>query len=358
MAGEATGQQIQCETCRGHMSWDAGVGKLRCAACGAVRAVEAQGPIFEHGLEEGLSKPRGRLGVGGRHVRCQECGAVVEFGAGTTAARCSFCDSPSVLSGDARSDHLQPESLIPFAIGRDAALAAFKAWLGKRWFQPMDLGDQASISELRGVYVPYWTFSTDVTSSWSADSGYHYQVTETGKDAQGQPVQRQVQKTRWEPSAGTRFDHWDEHLVCASAGLPEGLVQGIGDFETGGLVSYEPDYLQGFLAESYAVELRDAWARGQSEIRAEQSRRCAADVPGDTHRDLRASHRFEQTTFKHVLLPVWIAAFRYRDTVYRFLVNGQSGTVAGQTPRSWAKILLFVASLVVAIAGLILLLRR
>jgi hypothetical protein len=252
---------------------------------------------------------------------------------------------------DARADHLTPECLIPFAVARDGAAGAFKGWLGKLWFRPSDLSDRASVHELRGVYVPYWTFSADVTSYWSADAGYHYTVTETAEGGEA----REVQKTRWEPASGVRHDRWDDHLVCASAGLPDKRPD---DFDVRGLVGYAPDYLAGFAAESYAVELRDAWDRGRKEIGDAQESRCRADVPGDTNRDLRATHQFQGTTFKHVLLPVWIAAFRYRDQVYRFLVNGQSGKVSGKAPVSWPKIVLFVATLAALIVAAVVLLRR
>jgi hypothetical protein len=59
-----------------------------------------------------------------------------------------------------------------------------------------------------------------------------------------------------------------------------------------------------------------------------------------------------------VLLPVWIMAYRYRDVVFRFLVNGQSGKATGRAPTSWRKIAAAVAIgvgavlLVVAIVAL------
>jgi hypothetical protein len=340
------------------MAWDAGAGKLSCASCGATKTVAGAVAIVEHELDEGLAKPRGKIGAGARQVRCRECGAVVEFADRVTATRCSFCDSPSVLEEDAREDHLKPESLIPFAVGREAAVAAFKGWLGKLWFRPADLSLRANVSELRGVYVPYWTFSTAVTSYWSADAGYHYTVTETVDDGKGGQVTRDVTRTRWEPASGVRHDRWDDYLVCASAGLPEKHARAAAGFDVHGLVAYAPAYLAGFAAESYAVELRDAWTRGQGEIGAAQEGRCRADVPGDTCRDLRATHQYEATTFKHVLLPMWIAAFRYGDQVHRFLVNGQTGKVSGAAPLSWTKILLVVAATVALIVAAVLLLRR
>jgi len=54
-------------------------------------------------------------------------------------------------------------------------------------------------------------------------------------------------------------------------------------------------------------------------------------------------------TFKHVLLPVWLAAYKYRGETYRFVVNGRTGRVQGERPYSKGKIALAVlAGLLVA----------
>lgn len=347
----------KCDNCAGTMTWDAKAGKLRCEACGQTRDVAQGGVVNDYALETGLAK-RGRLGAGSKQVKCQECGATVEIPDGVTATRCSFCDSPQVIAGEARADLILPESLVPFAVARDHAVASFKGWLGKLWFRPGDLGDKATVSELRGVYIPYWTFDTDVTSRWTADSGYYYYEDETTTDANGNQQTRRVQRTRWEPASGSRVDHIDDHLVCASKGLPDALARQVSKFDTNALTGWAPEFIQGFAAESYAVDLRQAWDRGRDDIAAIQEGRCRNDVPGDTQRNLRANHAYADTRFKHVLLPVWIAAFRYGDKVFRFLVNGQSGKVSGEAPYSWTKILLFIGALVAIIVGLILFLRR
>jgi len=48
--------------------------------------------------------------------------------------------------------------------------------------------------------------------------------------------------------------------------------------------------------------------------------------------------RYYEITFKHILLPVWISAYRYRDKVYRFMVNARTGEVCGERPWSAWKI--------------------
>jgi hypothetical protein len=360
MTVEAQGTQSRCENCGAQMGWDGATGRLKCEACGALKDVPVGGAVIEHDLLEALAarKPHGRLGTGTRQTKCQECGAVVEFPEGLSATRCSFCDSPSVLAQEARDDLIRPESLIPFATDRAKAVAAFKSWLGSRWFRPSDLTDKASVSELRSVYVPYWTFSAHVDTSWRAERGTRYQENESYVDPADQAVKtRNVVRVRWEWTSGWRSDDYREHLVCASQGLPSGPARDIARYDTSDLVSYAPEYLVGHVAETYALELADGWRKGQQEIVDSQLGRCRQDVGGDEVRNLSAAHTFSGLTFKHVLLPVWIAAFRYNHKVFRFLVNGQSGKVAGEVPRSWVKILLFALAVAAVVVLIVLLLH-
>jgi hypothetical protein len=125
-------------------------------------------------------------------------------------------------------------------------------------------------------------------------------------------------------------------------------------FQTKALRPYDPQYLVGWNAEEYAVDLDDAWKLAASQIRMSQEMRCGGDVPGDTHRDLKVDTRIDGERYKHVLLPIWVSAYRYRGKVYRFLVNGQTGELVGQAPPySVVKVALFaivMAAIVAAIA--------
>jgi hypothetical protein len=65
--------------------------------------------------------------------------------------------------------------------------------------------------------------------------------------------------------------------------------------------------------------------------------------------------RLENLTSEPVLVPVWIMAYRYRESVYRFLINGQTGRPWGQAPFSWIKVTIavLIAIAVLAIIGII-----
>lgn len=76
------------------------------------------------------------------------------------------------------------------------------------------------------------------------------------------------------------------------------------------------------------------------------------DIGGDQQRITGLDTRVGKLTFKHVLLPVWLAAFRYHGKSYRFVVNGRTGAVEGERPYSTAKIA-FAAIAGLALAALL-----
>src|ERR1700679_376527 len=117
-----------------------------------------------------------------------------------------------------------------------------------------------------------------------------------------------------------RRDRFDDVLVCAGRALPTELVDKLSTFDTKLLVPYRPEFLAGWRAESYAVELAPASGTAMLKMTRVQEGRCGSDVGGNTHQNLSVTNDYENTTFKHVLLPVWVAAYRYKGKVYRFVV--------------------------------------
>ena len=110
----------------------------------------------------------------------------------------------------------------------------------------------------------------------------------------------------------------------------------------GGVQGYSPDYLAGFQAEGYTVALADGHETGRGKMDAVIYRDVCSDIGGDEQRVDNIDSDYEAETFKHVLLPVWMAAYKYGGKSFQFLVNGQTGEVQGQRPWSVWKITLAV----------------
>ncbi len=351
-------QGFKCSGCGAQLAWDPGAGAMSCEHCGLKQAVAiaGAGAIRSIPLEDGMRLAQRGLGTPVQTVGCRECGATVNVGEGERTTKCAFCGSTQVLAQATDANSIRPESLLPFGITKKAANERFGVWLKSLWFRPNDLTKMGRVEGMGGVYVPYWSFDSAVRSQWSAERGWYYMETEQYQetDESGQQVwrTREVQKTRWEPASGYRQDFYQDVLVCAGKGLPEALAAKFVSFDVAKLVPYRPDFLAGWRAESYTLDLMPGWDRGQTIIATSQEQRCSRDIGGDTSRGLSVSNQYDQVAFKHVLLPVWIAAYRYKGKVYRFLVNGQTGEIVGEAPWSVAKIALLVI-FILAIVGAI-----
>ena len=344
--------EFPCETCGANMSWDPEADALSCEYCGSVVQVpRGEGTIVERALEDAGAAARG-LGLELRVAKCGNCGARVAYDTASTAELCVYCGSSNVLAQEANRNVLRPESLVPLDIGRAEVRANFRRWIRRLWFRPNELKRTKHFRAI-GVYVPFWTFDCQVHSDWSADAGYYYYETQTYiVMVNGRPSTRtrRVRKIRWVPAWGERDDAYDDHLVPASAGMPLRLIAKLGHFDTSELVPYKPDYLAGWRAEEYQVDLEHGWKEGQEHVVATQKSRCAGDVPGDTQRGLRVRNRIFDVRWKHVLLPIWSLQYRFKGETYTVLVNGQTGRVAGEAPYSWVKIGLAVLGVLLAAA--------
>ena len=362
----APGQTFPCKNCGAQLQYDAATRGMACPYCGYKEAVAAApivggdriagqpaGMIRDIPIEEGMQMAARGLGAPVQTIQCKDCGATVNVGQGERTTACAFCGSKQVLAAQTNESAIRPESLLPFAITKEDANKRFAEWLSGLWFRPSDLKRMAKVNEMGGVYVPYWTFNSQVLSQWTAERGWHYYVTETYTAMEnGQRVTRtrQVQRTRWEPASGSRNDWYEDVLVCAGRGLPKELAEKLSSFNCKQLVAYQPQYLAGWRAEAYALDLMPGWQEAQGKIAQSQEGRCGGDVGGDTRRNLMVHNQYSRTTFKHVLLPIWIAGYRYGGKPYQFLVNGQTGEVVGKAPWSFWKIFFLVFAILVVIA--------
>ena len=340
-----TSQRVDfpCSNCGAKMTWDPKHDSLSCEYCGTKAEVpRGEGTIVERALEDAGDAATG-LGIELRAAKCTNCGAKVCFSTHSVSEVCSYCGSSNVLAQEANRNALRPESLVPLDLGKQQVQERFKKWLRSLWFRPNDLKNAKGINVI-GIYVPFWTFDCRVHSDWSADAGHYYTVTVPRMVmVRGKMRMRMVQETRirWVPAWGKRDDAYDDELVCASGLSPE-LMAKLGGFETRELVPYKPEYLAGWRAEEYQLDLDGGWDRAQAAVVASQKSRCGGDVPGDTHRNLRVRNTISGVRWKHVLLPVWSLQYRYKGETYTVLVNGQNGCVAGKAPISWVKVAVFV----------------
>jgi DNA-directed RNA polymerase subunit RPC12/RpoP len=290
-----------------------------------------------------------------KFFRCQQCGAEVATDPNQRSYVCPFCDSTFVVEfSPAETGRQPPEFVIGFAVTPEQAQEAFRQWLKQNsWFRPGDLATSSVADKMKGIYLPFWSFTMLAQSQWRAQIGEHWYRTETytTTDAKGnvQTHTRQVQETEWWPLAGRHHGYYNGYLVSGSRGLPQDQALRIQPFNLPALKRYAPYFLAGWLAEEYSVARDEALAVCQQEFRRREERNVASFLPGDTHRGLAVDTQFSQVSSDLCLLPIYILSYRYRDKLYRFLLNGQTGKLAGDKPVSAARIGLAVGAVAVIV---------
>ncbi len=348
-------RRFPCAQCGAALEYAPDADTLRCTHCGHENRIAATAaPIVEQDFRQALRDLAAAAPANDSvTIHCDSCGASYTFAVAVHAGLCPFCGAPAVAK-TAQHRQLQPQALLPFQIPRDQARTAFRQWLGKLWFAPGGLKDYArNDASLAGMYVPYWTYDADTATRYQGERGDDYQVQESYRAVEnGQEVERtrMVTKTRWTPVAGQVARFFDDVLVLASQSLPREVTERLEPWDLANLTPYQEDYLSGFRSEMYQVELDDGFERAK-EIMAPVIRNdIERDIGGDHQRIQTANTRYGDIRFKHILLPVWLSAFRFRDKTYRFVVNGRTGKVQGERPYSAWKIA-FAILLTAALIG-------
>jgi transcription elongation factor Elf1 len=344
-------EKFACPACGAEAHWNPARQALVCGYCGTVAPMEAPGAtgeIKERDLAAALRDlPDEKRGWKSQKtsVRCQSCQAISVLDPERVAQRCEFCGSAQIIPYEQIKPPISPESLLPFTIAQAVVRESIRRWYKSRWFAPNRLKTAALTDTVRGVYLPYWTFDAQVQAHWTAQSGYYYYTTETYRDGQGKTQTRQVRHVRWQSSSGNLSHFFDDELVPASRGLHADLLRKIEPFPTKQLAPYAPSYVAGWLVEQYQLDLIGAAQHSRDRMDRQIHSMCASQVPGDTHRNLRVSSHYANQTFKHVLLPVWFVHYNYGSKTYQVLVNGVTGGMAGEYPRSFWKIFFLVLAL-------------
>ena len=349
-----TEHRFPCNACGSDLRFDPARGLLVCDHCGNTQAIGGTaGPfaaVVELDLQQALTAALPQAEIEETRVQsCPNCGAQFELKGDIHAAECPFCATP-VVTGTGIHRHIKPRGLLPFALDEALARDAMTDWLGSLWFAPNGLTEYARKGRaMDGIYVPYWTFDAQTHSSYTGQRGTHYYTTHTVM-RDGKPRTVRQQHTRWSPAAGRVQRFFDDVLVLASRSLPKKYTDGLEPWDLSQLEPYQPQYLAGFRAEGYQVELQDGFVEARAYMDRMILRDVKFDIGGDEQRVSNVQTQVSAVTFKHILLPVWLAAYKYQGQTYRFVVNGRTGRVQGERPYSkWKIALAVLLGLVIAL---------
>lgn len=260
---------------------------------------------------------------------CNSCGAEIVADEQTSATFCCYCHNPVTLKGRL-SGEFKPNRVLPFSIDRNHAEQIFRDWCGKKKFTPSDFNSNKTLERMTGLYVPFWLADCNTNAymqgigkkvkTWS-DSNYHYTKTD-----EFNVIREAKIKFKGIPNDGEKK-------------IDDALMEAIEPFDYSKLQPFSMSYLSGFYADKYDVTKTEVFPKIKQRVESGAMSILRDDAKGYT--SLMVSNKkvdILRTNWEYTLMPVWFLNYKYQDKFYTFVVNGQSGKVAGILPLSKSKL--------------------
>lgn len=355
---EVRSSKISCSGCGASLIYMPGTAHLNCEYCGAENEIAvSRAKIIEYDYMAALSIQAGNVALlTEQFVKCDGCGATSTVSGTLNSMACAYCATPLIIENAFTEDIIQPSSLLPFMLTKDEGRQEFKKWVRKLWFAPNALKKASlSLDGLKGVYLPYWTYDAHTSSQYTGERGMHYYITETYtaiENGHSVTKTRQVKKTRWYSTSGNVRVNFDDLLVPATRSFPEKYVSELEPWDLKNLVPFDKSYLSGFNTEKYQVSLKDGFEIAKGFMDDPIRTMIRRDIGGDEQRIHTINTTYKNIAFKHLLCPVYTSAYRYKEKIYRFLINARTGEVQGERPYSAIKITFAVLAVLAIIAGI------
>lgn len=336
--------EYKCPSCGADLQFSPKTQNLECEYCGSSFTVEEIKNIYSKQEESAKTETAQEESFeeDTKLYSCSSCGAEIMADSNQTALFCYYCHNPVILSGKL-SGKYRPQQVMAFKIGREEALKTFKSWCFKT-FVPKDFKSEQQLEKITGLYVPFWLADCTVKGTFNAigkktrsyTSG-NYQCTET---KEYKVIRKADFFAKGVPADG-------------SERIDDDLMEAIEPFDYSELKDFSMTYLSGFFAEKYDVDKESIFPR----IKARITKSCESfmkhSVGGYTSFAQKSEgYDFAETNWRYILLPVWFMSYKYKGKIYEFVLNGQSGKIAGELPIRKSLVRLCAASLFAGIAAI------
>ena len=330
-----------CKNCGAELKYRPGTTTITCEYCGNQEQIALEtDPIKELPLRQFLQEKGAQANSEEISIlHCKNCGANQHVEDNYKSLHCVYCGTPLIREDAKTEQWILPGAVLPFQLTQQEAILRFKKWVNGLWWAPNDLKKATLDPQFtKGLYLPYWTFDAQLYGQYSGARGDYYYETQSYKDSKGRRRTRRVRKTRWIPISGNISGFVDDTLINASKQHTGKVPRGVALWNLKKLQPFESSFLAGFVTEKYTIPLKDGHLESQEEMRRIADTWARRDIGGDEQRVNTLNINLEEETFKHILLPVYISAYRYKGKEYSFFVNGENGSISGKRPYSFWKI--------------------
>jgi predicted RNA-binding Zn-ribbon protein involved in translation (DUF1610 family) len=327
-------KEYKCPNCGGAVKFDSATQKMKCPFCDTefeLAALEEYQKELAAPVKDNLAWDEARAGKtwGSNELddlttgSCPSCGAELIGDKNTVAMVCPNCGNAQIVPRRLEG-MLKPNYVIPFKLEKKSATEALKNFYQGKRLLPDFFKEDNHINNIQGVYLPFWLFDATAqghirykatrTSSWS-DTNYNY----------------------------TKTDHYavirdgsmgfEKIPVDGSEKMDDAYMDAIEPFDYSQIKDFETAFLAGYIAEKYDVDAGKCKERAGLRIKTSIEAEFSRTVTGYSSVRMESSQvNIQDGKVHYALFPVWILNTKYKKENYLFLMNGQSGLLAGRLP--------------------------
>lgn len=324
-------QEYKCPCCGGAIAFDSTAQKMKCPYCDTEFEMETLQQYDETLRQEQPDQLEWNTDAqqewqdtdGLRSYVCKSCGGEIVTDDTTAATACPFCGNPVVMM-EQFSGTLKPDLVIPFKLDKKAAKEALKKhYVGKKLL-PGVFRDENHIDEIKGMYVPVWLFDA------KANANIRYRATRVRTWRDSNYDYTETQHFSVARSGSLAFEGIP---VDGSEKMPDDMMESIEPFDLSEGVDFQTAYLAGFFADKYDVDAAQSVDRANQRVRVSTEEAFRSTVHGYmTVTPEHTSVQLANNKVRYALYPVWLLTTTWNGSRYQFIMNGQTGKIAGDLP--------------------------
>lgn len=255
---------------------------------------------------------------------CNSCGAHIITAPTTVATECYYCHN-AIIMKKCFANNDMPTRIIPFKMDKEAAKKEFKKWIFKKSYIPKEFRDDKYIENMHGVYFPYWLVDVDGEFAYKGNM-FHDTTESRGK-------KRTEYRTKYKIEKEGKI-HMEDYMISALDKSQKKLMEGVQPFDEKGMEPFTMTYLSGFQAEQKDIEIAELdnqELHGLFEKYAEKVINGTLDRRAFQERK-KFNYQIDDMKWEYSLMPVWVITYKYKDEMYYFAMNGQTGKACGRIP--------------------------
>lgn len=282
-------------------------------------------------------------------LKCGGCGAEVVINlTEQVASRCHWCRHTLVINEQIPNGAV-PDAVLPFSVTHDQAVAAIRAFAGKRrMFADRGFVRDFSPENVVGVYMPYMVIDANASATvsgfgevetrrYTKGSGDDQ---ETFYDADVYAVDRHVDFTADDLTIEASTER-----ATMNRSNTNNIINTILPFDTENAVKWNANYLNGFTSERRDLDVVDRTPELENQLLSIARSQVAPSTSAYDRGVRWERERLEVhgARWLAMCLPVWLYSHHHekggKAMVHYIAVNGRTGEVMGSVPVSQPRLL-------------------